>query len=291
MFRMNTIVLALDGSEAAQRAIPFARGLAQESKSRIVIAHVDERMGTRGQTPIDAEEERIRAEIQTLGKELAADGIEASIEMGGMVSRGGEIAHAIADIAEKSNADLIVTGTRGHSEIAGLFVGSVTQRLLHVAKQPVLVVPGGPESTEGEALFETIVLALDGSEGSKRAIPVARELARLGGAKIVIAHVEERTIGKGGGPIHPDEEEIRAEIDKVAEELSNEGIEAKVRAADVMVGGPGHVIASTADESGAGLIVTGTRGHTAVSGLLLGGVTLRLLHIAHQPVLAVPKPR
>ena len=291
MFRMNTIVLALDGSGAAKRAIPFARGLARESKSKIVIAHIDERMGTRGQAPIDVEEERIRAEIQTLLKDLADEGIEARFQTGEMISRGAEIAHAIADIAEKSKADLIVTGTRGHSEIPGLFVGSVTQRLLHICKQPVLAVPGSAEFTRGEAPFKTIVLALDGSEGSKRAIPVARELARLGGAKIVIAHIEERTIGKGGGPIHPDEEEIRAEIDKLAEELSNEGTETKVRAADVMVGGPAHVIASIADESGAGLIVTGTRGHTAVSGLLLGGVTLRLLHIARKPVLAVPEER
>ena len=291
MFRMNTIVLALDGSEAAKRAIPFARGLARESKSRIVIAHVDERMGTRGRAPIDTEEEGIQTEIQTLLKDLADEGIEARFETGEMISRGAEIAHAIADIAEKSKADLIVTGTRGHSEIPGLFVGSVTQRLLHICKQPVLAVPGSAEFTRGEAPFKTIVLALDGSEGSKRAIPVARELARLGGAKIVIAHIEERTIGKGGGPIHPDEEEIRAEIDKLAEELSNEGTETKVRAADVMVGRPAHVIASIADESGAGLIVTGTRGHTAVSGLLLGGVTLRLLHIARKPVLAVPEER
>ena len=68
MFRMNTIVLALDGSEAAKRAIPFARGLARESKSRIVIAHVDERMGTRGRAPIDTEEEGIQTEIQTLSR-------------------------------------------------------------------------------------------------------------------------------------------------------------------------------------------------------------------------------
>ena len=139
---MDTIVLALDGSEGAKRAIPFAVGLARESKSRIVIAHIDERMGTRGRAPIDIEEERIQAEIQTLVKDLVGEGIEARIEMGEMISRGAEIAHAIADIAEKSKADLIVTGTRGHSEIAGLFVGSVTQRLLHIAKQPVLAVPG-----------------------------------------------------------------------------------------------------------------------------------------------------
>ena len=137
-------------------------------------------------------------------------------------------------------------------------------------------------------MFKTIVLALDGSEGAKKAIPVAVELARAGGGKIVIAHAEERTIGKGGGPIHADEKEIRQELDDLAAELSEQGIEATVRAEDVMVGGPGHVVASIADEVGADLIVAGTRGHTALSGLLLGSVTHRLLHIAGRPVLAVP---
>ncbi|HSD23315.1 MAG TPA: universal stress protein [Solirubrobacterales bacterium] len=141
MFKVNTILLALDGSEGAKRAIPFAAGLARESQSRIVIAHIDERMGTRGQAPIDIEEEEIQAEIQALVKELATGGIEAKVEIVEMISRGAEIAHAIADVAEKSNADLIVTGTRGRSEVAGLLVGSVTQRLLQIAKQPVLAVP------------------------------------------------------------------------------------------------------------------------------------------------------
>jgi nucleotide-binding universal stress UspA family protein len=138
-------------------------------------------------------------------------------------------------------------------------------------------------------MFKTIMLALDGSEGSKRAIPIAAELAKRDGAKLVIAHVDERTVGKGGGDIHPDEDQIQADIRKQAEELSGQGIETSVRMADVMVGGPGHAIADIADEEGADLIVAGTRGHSAVTGLLLGSVTHRLLHISRVPVLAVPE--
>ena len=55
-----------------------------------------------------------------------------------------------------------------------------------------------------------------------------------------------------------------------------------------MLGGPAHSIDEIADEVGADLIVVGTRGHSPVAGLLLGSVTQRLLHIASQPILAIP---
>jgi nucleotide-binding universal stress UspA family protein len=137
-------------------------------------------------------------------------------------------------------------------------------------------------------MFKTIVLAADGSEGSKRTIPIAVELAKRDDAKIVLAHVDERIVGKGGGDIHPDEEQIQAVVKKLAEELSAQGIETSIEMADVMVGGPAHVIAEIADRVSADLIVTGTRGHSPVAGLLLGSVAQRLLHLAKQPVLVVP---
>jgi nucleotide-binding universal stress UspA family protein len=137
----KTIVLALDGSDTAKRGIPVAVEIAKAGKGRIVIAHVEERMATKGRAPIHADEDEIQKELKGLVKDLESDGIEAKIELGDVMAGGSGVAHAIADIAEKSKADLIVAGTRGHSLIEGLLVGSVTQRLLHIAKQPVLVVP------------------------------------------------------------------------------------------------------------------------------------------------------
>ena len=137
----KSIVLALDGSETAKRGIPIAVELAKEGKGKIVIAHVEERMATKGRAPLEVDEDEIQAELRAMVKDFAAEGIEASLEMGDVMAGGAGTAHAIADIAERSKADLIVTGTRGHSPVAGLLVGSVTQRLLHIAKQPILVVP------------------------------------------------------------------------------------------------------------------------------------------------------
>ena len=50
-------------------------------------------------------------------------------------------ADLIAGVAKDVDADVIVVGTRGHGRVAGMLLGSVTQRLLHVAPCPVLAVP------------------------------------------------------------------------------------------------------------------------------------------------------
>ena len=137
-------------------------------------------------------------------------------------------------------------------------------------------------------IFETIVLALDGSEASKKAIPVAVELAEKERAKIVIAHVTEYVAGKGGEVPPPEEDQIRAEINDQAKELSDHGIETSVELADSVLGGPAAAIVEIADRTGADLIVTGTRGQSSLAGVMLGSVAHRLLHIAKRPTLAVP---
>ena len=53
----------------------------------------------------------------------------------------GQPAHVIAELAKRVDADLILTGTRGHGPVAGLILGSVTTRLLMIAPCPVVVVP------------------------------------------------------------------------------------------------------------------------------------------------------
>ena len=138
-------------------------------------------------------------------------------------------------------------------------------------------------------MFRTIVLALDGSKGSDRIVPLGTALAREHDAALVIAHVDEQTTGKGGGSINALEGAVEARLKKLAQQITEDGVETTFEVRSVMIGGSAPAIVEIADEADADLILCGTRGQSPVGGLLLGSVSQRLLHIAHQPVLVVPE--
>jgi nucleotide-binding universal stress UspA family protein len=128
----HTIVLALDGSDGADRAIPTATALAARDNARVIVAHAETR----------ALETDINARLTQQINVLRTAGIDAEVMIANSVIVGRE-ADAIAQIAHDCDADMIVIAGRGRSPFVGAVLGSVTQRLLHVADRPVLVVPPG----------------------------------------------------------------------------------------------------------------------------------------------------
>lgn len=142
------IVWATDGSDSADKALAVARMLATEGGGEIVAVHCEEltlpgKGG--GSYPVAANEEDLKAKIEGQVSELSRDGITATLET--TRAKVGGAAHAIAGTARAHESDAIVVGTRGHTPIGGLLVGSVTQRLLHIAPCPVIAVPTRDEDT------------------------------------------------------------------------------------------------------------------------------------------------
>ncbi|HEX3331883.1 MAG TPA: universal stress protein [Gaiellales bacterium] len=137
-------------------------------------------------------------------------------------------------------------------------------------------------------MSKTVVLGLDGSQDSTRAIPYAVEEAGADG-KIVAVHVRELLIGRAGGmPLVANEDEIEAGVRRQVEDMNAGGVTAELQVISAVAGGPAHVIADVAAKERADVIVVGTRGHRQISSLIIGGVTHRLLHLTQCPVLAVP---
>jgi nucleotide-binding universal stress UspA family protein len=140
-------------------------------------------------------------------------------------------------------------------------------------------------------MFSRIVCATDGSENANRALDAAKALARENDASLVLVHIVERYATKGGLAVYPDEEQLAAKLEQLTKELCAEGLKATLRIVDHVGPQPAHEIADVAREEGADLLVVGTRGHGALTGLVLGSVALRLLHVAPCPILAVPASR
>jgi nucleotide-binding universal stress UspA family protein len=137
-------------------------------------------------------------------------------------------------------------------------------------------------------MFAKAVLGLDASESSDRALAYAAALAKQHGTKLHAVHVIETIAGRAGGPLHLDESERKAKISAQVADLRNMGLEIELELHSAIARGPAQVLAETAERIGADLIITGTRGHTTVAGLLVGSVTQRLLHLARCPLLVIP---
>jgi nucleotide-binding universal stress UspA family protein len=138
-------------------------------------------------------------------------------------------------------------------------------------------------------MFKTIVWATDGSDAADAALPYVEGLAAGEGHKLVVVHSKELMHGRAGGyPMYADEDEVLAKIHRQADELRSHGLDVTLRIETVGAPGAAKTIAEVARSVGGDVVVVGTRGHTAIGGLLLGSVTQRLLHLAPCPVLAVP---
>jgi len=141
----KTLVWATDGSAAADRALPCLRSLAGAGGTQVVAVHcVEFVIGPHiGGLPVHFGQTELSAKIEQQVAQLREDGIDARLEVLG--NPGDGAARTIARAARDVGADLIVVGTRGRSPTLELLLGSVTQRLLHTAHCPVVVVPLGTE--------------------------------------------------------------------------------------------------------------------------------------------------
>jgi nucleotide-binding universal stress UspA family protein len=136
------VVWATDGSQGADQALAVAKTLAAEEGSQLLVIHCEEytlpgKAG--GSMPRAADEDELEVKIKGQVAELRDAGLDATLEM--TKSQVGGAAHAIAEVAKREHADLIVVATRGHTALVGLLLGSVPERLLHISPCPVLAVP------------------------------------------------------------------------------------------------------------------------------------------------------
>jgi nucleotide-binding universal stress UspA family protein len=140
--------------------------------------------------------------------------------------------------------------------------------------------------------FEKILVPVDFSAHSAKALDTAIDLARRFEGRIWLLHSYPQYIGAVSpyGVVAPQSFDLEcreaavAETDRWAEKVRVAGIDVEVM---VTQSPPSEAIAHSADELSADLIVMGSRGLTGLKHILLGSVTERTLRACACPVLVV----
>ncbi len=137
---ISKILLATDGSAHSERALNYARYLAQELGAEVVVFNAYHYLPDYV-SPSTAEEllRGAREAAQAIVDRAASELEPAGILVKAMIAQG-TAAEEILRLADEEGCDMIVVGSRGAGEVAGMLIGSVSQRVATHAKKPVLIV-------------------------------------------------------------------------------------------------------------------------------------------------------
>jgi nucleotide-binding universal stress UspA family protein len=129
--KLSKILVAVDGSESAEKALKYAVQLAKKHKAKVTLLNV-------GESKLFGFKPEVAREV---GEHILSD---AAAKVKGLKLNTqlefGNPAETLIEVAEKGNYDLIVVGSRGLSSVKRFFLGSVSDDVSHHAKCSVLIV-------------------------------------------------------------------------------------------------------------------------------------------------------
>lgn len=137
---ITRILLPVDGSEYSDHATNYAIDLARKNNAPIVLlhcrSHVPKGIGVPNvQHLLDEYKHHAEETITPYRDRL----VGANVDFKDLIV-GGPAGETIADVVKAEECDLVVIGSKGKSDLAGLILGSVTHKVLHLVDCPVLVV-------------------------------------------------------------------------------------------------------------------------------------------------------
>jgi nucleotide-binding universal stress UspA family protein len=140
---MKRILVAVDGSEPSLKAAQMGADIARKFGAKLTLLHVVPKLllppDVYGLTIAEVEKEHRAYADRLLEKAVATVASPPGLEVTTTVLYGSP-AEAIAEEAAASDIGMVVIGSRGHGAVARMFLGSVSDRLVHISPKPVLVV-------------------------------------------------------------------------------------------------------------------------------------------------------
>lgn len=279
----TTLLVPLDGSPLAERALPYAARLADATAGRLLLLHVSTMLDARRQ---QAELDALAA-VEAAAESLRAEGVEVEVRIERVLRR--TVGQAIADVARDQNAALIVASTHGRGGLGRWLYGSVADDLLRRTSTPLLLVSANCEQPWPTDRPLRILVPLDGSELAESILAPLADLALALRAELRLLQVIDVATyalypPAAVIPIDPEGDLALAEryLQEIAAALRARGLVVDTTA---RLDHPASSIATVAREQGCDLIAMATHGRGGLARLVLGSVATGTLQRATVPVL------
>jgi nucleotide-binding universal stress UspA family protein len=288
------ILLAVDGSPASAGAVRAVAALVRDSDARVFVMHL------RAPDSSLAAPEPDRPSVQRRASRVdpsVGRAVRRLRSLGARVS--GSVADPVDDVGAELVASarslacgLIAVGSGRRGRRGAILLGSVARQVVHQADESVLAVP---LASTVPSRYRRILVAVDGSRYSQRAVAVAAEAAELTGAEVVALHVCDphgppwmRFDATNSTTRDDPADTAAALVDGTVAALAQRGLTALPvirpahrRAAIGYLGA--DVLAATADLA-CDMVVVGRWGRAGPNAVL-GSIAFQLLHSASVPVL------
>ncbi|MDA0263959.1 MAG: universal stress protein [Chloroflexi bacterium] len=293
------ILVPLDGSPLGDRVLPYVRTLGRKLEAKVELFRVFEPQPEYFYpNPFDFKErheasEHHREEVMTaMGAaktQLERAGVAAIAVMHGpdiatleddeikdekKDHRYGAPAEHIVTEAEKEKDTLIVMSTHGRSGVGRWVLGSVTDKVLHAAKMPLLIIRAEDNDAVLDGSMGHIIVPLDGSALAESILPHAAAMAKALDAKVCLVRATAN---------HKADSKEKDGLERVADKLRAEGVPEV--SGLVLHGDPATAIVNLTHEYPDALVAMTTHGRSGVGRWLIGSVADRVVRHAAGPVL------
>lgn len=294
--RPPAVIVGVDGSTTAHAALVWATEAAVRRREQLRIVHglgMPMVMGTFS----NSKSERYRSSEAT--REAGHTLLTESAEYARGARPGLDVATVLASedapavlLNEAKHGDVIVVGSRGLGAVRAIMLGSVSVRASSHAPCPVVIVP---ESDDRDRHRGKVVVGVDGSDSSRRALRFALHHALATGSEVVVVNSWEVPLPADQASLAADVQSLHEDVfDRQSEEVVAgvlaEVIDDRTENLDIsavrMQANPVEALLKAGEE--ADLIVVGSRGRGGVRGLVMGSTSQGVLHNARGPVAVLP---
>ena len=254
------ILIAYDGSEPSEDALADLQRAGLPADARALVLCVSES----SEKKQDELQHRADAASQRLKHSFPGWTIRAELHHG-------SARHVIVETARHSQADLIVMGSRGHSVMNVLGLGSVSQYVLHHSEHSIRIGRRSPNPA-GEA--PRLMIAVGGAQPSKAAVKAVALRHWPSGTEARVVGAIDPMLTQAGGTPELEDKHVRDVVGNAVSEAASELRQAGLTVTTEMRDShPFELILSQAEESKADCIFVGSRNLGAVSRVLIGSTS------------------